>query len=188
MPAASEPRTAQKLQASRPGYFGPYGGQFVPETLIGPLRDLIQAFETARHDPAFWEELRGYLDVGYRLGLLLADLNVKPAGSGGGQASIEATLHDGSRSVRLSIAGSGPSGVPVRELRIETADAVLTVQLHEESGHMHVREDLRGVPVRRTVERLPADDAMLLAEALDDRIDSAIFLDALRSALILLGD
>jgi tryptophan synthase beta chain len=48
--------------AARAGYFGPYGGQFVPETLIGPLRDLTAAFETARRDPAFWEEMRGYLE------------------------------------------------------------------------------------------------------------------------------
>ena len=48
--------------AAREGYFGPYGGQFVPETLIGPLRDLTAAFETARRDPAFWEEMRGYLE------------------------------------------------------------------------------------------------------------------------------
>jgi tryptophan synthase beta chain len=46
---------------ARPGYFGPYGGQFVPETLIGPLRDLTGAFEAARRDPAFWAEMNGYL-------------------------------------------------------------------------------------------------------------------------------
>jgi tryptophan synthase beta chain len=45
----------------RPGYFGPYGGQFVPETLIGPLRELTAAFEAARKDPAFWAEMEGYL-------------------------------------------------------------------------------------------------------------------------------
>jgi tryptophan synthase beta chain len=43
------------------GYFGPYGGQFVPETLIGPLRDLTAAFEAASRDPRFWEEMNGYL-------------------------------------------------------------------------------------------------------------------------------
>jgi tryptophan synthase beta chain len=47
---------------NKPGYFGPYGGQFVPETLIGPLRDLTAAFEAARQDPKFWEQMRGYLE------------------------------------------------------------------------------------------------------------------------------
>ncbi len=48
-------------ETPRPGYFGPYGGQFVPETLIGPLRELTAAFEAARKDPAFWAEMEGYL-------------------------------------------------------------------------------------------------------------------------------
>ena len=46
---------------AREGYFGPYGGQFVPETLIGPLRELTAAFEAARKEPAFWAEVDGYL-------------------------------------------------------------------------------------------------------------------------------
>jgi tryptophan synthase beta chain len=45
----------------REGYFGPYGGQFVPETLMGPLRELTAAFEAAQNDPAFREELNGHL-------------------------------------------------------------------------------------------------------------------------------
>lgn len=35
------------------GKFGPYGGQFVPETLMPALEELIQAYDEARHDPAF---------------------------------------------------------------------------------------------------------------------------------------
>lgn len=35
------------------GKFGPYGGQFVPETLMPALEALIQAYDEARHDPAF---------------------------------------------------------------------------------------------------------------------------------------
>ena len=36
-----------------PGWFGPYGGRFVPETLIEPLRALEAAYDLARRDPAF---------------------------------------------------------------------------------------------------------------------------------------
>jgi tryptophan synthase beta chain len=43
------------------GYFGPYGGMFVPETLMSPLRDLADEYERARRDPAFQEELAGML-------------------------------------------------------------------------------------------------------------------------------
>jgi tryptophan synthase beta chain len=38
------------------GKFGPYGGQFVPETLMPALNELITAYEAARNDPAFMAE------------------------------------------------------------------------------------------------------------------------------------
>jgi tryptophan synthase beta chain len=37
--------------------FGPYGGQYVPETLMPALAELEQAFAAAREDPAFLAEL-----------------------------------------------------------------------------------------------------------------------------------
>jgi tryptophan synthase beta chain len=43
------------------GKFGPYGGQFVPETLMPALAELIGAYEEARQDPAFRAELEGLL-------------------------------------------------------------------------------------------------------------------------------
>ena len=39
------------------GKFGPYGGQFVPETLMPALEELIQVYEEARNDPEFTAEL-----------------------------------------------------------------------------------------------------------------------------------
>jgi tryptophan synthase beta chain len=39
------------------GHFGPYGGRFVPETLMGPLLELEDAFRAARQDPSFQAEL-----------------------------------------------------------------------------------------------------------------------------------
>ncbi|MBI4283335.1 MAG: tryptophan synthase subunit beta [Chloroflexi bacterium] len=38
------------------GYFGDYGGQFVPETLIPVLDELAAAYEQAKADTAFWAE------------------------------------------------------------------------------------------------------------------------------------
>jgi tryptophan synthase beta chain len=38
------------------GYFGDYGGQFVPETLMPVLDELTQAYEKAKDDKAFWKE------------------------------------------------------------------------------------------------------------------------------------
>ncbi|MCL4797492.1 MAG: tryptophan synthase subunit beta [Bryobacteraceae bacterium] len=39
------------------GHFGPYGGRYVPETLMAPLEDLEQAYRDARRDPDFQREL-----------------------------------------------------------------------------------------------------------------------------------
>ncbi|MEY4167921.1 MAG: Tryptophan synthase beta chain [Acidobacteriota bacterium] len=39
------------------GHFGPYGGSFVPETLMHPLAELKAAYAEARQDPAFQDEL-----------------------------------------------------------------------------------------------------------------------------------
>jgi tryptophan synthase beta chain len=47
--------------------FGPYGGQFVPETLMPALAELEQAWRAARVDPAYRAELDGLLrDFGGR--------------------------------------------------------------------------------------------------------------------------
>ena len=47
--------------------FGPYGGQFVPETLMPALAELEQAWIAARQDPAYRSELDGLLrDFGGR--------------------------------------------------------------------------------------------------------------------------
>ncbi|MFY9609959.1 MAG: tryptophan synthase subunit beta [Blastocatellia bacterium] len=46
------------------GHFGPYGGRFVPETLMHPIDELISAYEQARRDPEFQREL-DYLLANY---------------------------------------------------------------------------------------------------------------------------
>jgi len=38
------------------GYFGDYGGRFVPETLVPALDELVAAYEEAKADDAFWAE------------------------------------------------------------------------------------------------------------------------------------
>ncbi len=43
------------------GRFGPFGGQYVPETLMEAVRQLDTEYAKARNDPAFWAELDGYL-------------------------------------------------------------------------------------------------------------------------------
>jgi tryptophan synthase beta chain len=36
--------------------FGPYGGRYVPETLMAALDELARVYDAARNDPAFWQE------------------------------------------------------------------------------------------------------------------------------------
>jgi tryptophan synthase beta chain len=43
------------------GYFGPYGGRFVPETLMHPLMELEGEYFRAQHDEEFQRELSYYL-------------------------------------------------------------------------------------------------------------------------------
>ncbi len=38
------------------GYFGGYGGRFVPETLVPVLEELASAYSEAKADPGFWAE------------------------------------------------------------------------------------------------------------------------------------
>ena len=43
------------------GRFGPYGGRYVPETLVAALDELAAVYDSAQQDPAFWSELQGLL-------------------------------------------------------------------------------------------------------------------------------
>jgi tryptophan synthase beta chain len=65
MPTATAPATTTRLDRfSLPdagGHFGPYGGVFVPETLMTALEELGAAYAKAKNDPAFQAELRRYL-------------------------------------------------------------------------------------------------------------------------------
>ncbi len=51
---------SQTLPDAR-GYFGPYGGMFVPETLMSPLRELAAEYLRAKGDPDFQRELAALL-------------------------------------------------------------------------------------------------------------------------------
>ena len=48
-------------EGSVTGRFGPYGGRYVPETLVAALDDLTALYDAVRADPAFWAELDGLL-------------------------------------------------------------------------------------------------------------------------------
>src|SRR5215471_18480563 len=73
------------------GHFGIYGGRFVAETLMPLILELEQAYAHAKADPAFKQEMDGYLThyVGRPSPLYFAErmtehLRGAPAARGGG--------------------------------------------------------------------------------------------------------
>lgn len=57
----AEARTTARTVPDENGRYGEFGGKFVPETLMSALTELEQAFEEARQDPAFRQELHHLL-------------------------------------------------------------------------------------------------------------------------------
>jgi tryptophan synthase beta chain len=53
---------AHAAERSVDGRFGPYGGRYVPETLIAALDQLTALYDEARSDAAFWAEFEGLLN------------------------------------------------------------------------------------------------------------------------------
>jgi tryptophan synthase beta chain len=53
--------TQLTIPASVPGRFGPYGGRYVPETLMVPLYELERVYGQAQSDPAFQSEFQSLL-------------------------------------------------------------------------------------------------------------------------------
>ncbi len=45
------------------GYYGPYGGAFIPEVLVATFDQLTRAFEEAKNDPAFWTAYEGIMST-----------------------------------------------------------------------------------------------------------------------------
>lgn len=52
---------AMQIRSHAPGHFGRFGGIFVPETIMGPLAEVATAYESAREDASFQQELNHLL-------------------------------------------------------------------------------------------------------------------------------
>src|SRR5690606_38923430 len=59
-PATTRPLPDYPLPDAR-GRFGPYGGRYVPETLVPALQELTTAYLEARSDPGFVNDFRSAL-------------------------------------------------------------------------------------------------------------------------------
>jgi len=96
----AEPRTH-----SKPGKFGKYGGQYVPETLMEPLRALEEAYNRFSRDPSFKKELTGWLDdfAGRPTPLYLADNLTRHVGGAKIYLKREDLLHGGAHKINNTL-------------------------------------------------------------------------------------
>jgi tryptophan synthase beta chain len=87
------------------GHFGPYGGVFVPETLMTALEDLTAAYLEARADPAFQSELARHLAefAGRPTGLYFARGLTEHCGGAKIYLKREDTLHTGAHKINNAL-------------------------------------------------------------------------------------
>ncbi|KPK59452.1 MAG: tryptophan synthase subunit beta [Planctomycetes bacterium SM23_32] len=87
------------------GYFGPFGGKYVPETLMPALQQLEQAYEEARQDESFRQELDYYLReyVGRPNPLYLAERFSRELGGGKVYLKREDLNHTGAHKINNTL-------------------------------------------------------------------------------------
>src|ERR1044071_333551 len=87
------------------GHFGPYGGQFVPETLMHPLEELIAAYDDARRDAGFQSELEHLLKtyVGRPTALMFAGRLTQHLGGARIYFKREDLCHTGAHKINNAI-------------------------------------------------------------------------------------
>ena len=87
------------------GHFGPYGGMFVPETLMAPLYELTQEYEKAKADPAFRSELKFLLEeyAGRPTPLYFAERMTERLGGAKVYLKREDLLHTGAHKINNAL-------------------------------------------------------------------------------------
>jgi tryptophan synthase beta chain len=87
------------------GHFGPYGGRFVPETLMHPLQELEAEYFRAQHDPEFQRELSYYLRefCGRPTPLYYAERLTRALGGAKVYLKREDLLHTGAHKINNAI-------------------------------------------------------------------------------------
>src|SRR5438874_5768247 len=87
------------------GRFGPYGGRFVPETLMHALRQLTEQYEAARHDADFQRQFHDHLHryVGRPSRLYFAERLTKEAGGARIYLKREDLNHTGAHKINNCI-------------------------------------------------------------------------------------
>jgi tryptophan synthase beta chain len=92
-------------QPDKHGHFGPYGGMFVPETLMEPLNELTRVYHAVRRDPEFKKELQYYLReyVGRPTPLYFAERMTEQLGTAKIYLKREDLCHTGAHKINNSM-------------------------------------------------------------------------------------
>jgi tryptophan synthase beta chain len=92
-------------QPDAQGHFGPFGGRYVPETLMHPLKELEDEYFRAQTDPAFQDELSYYLKefVGRPTPLYFAERLTRELGGAKVYLKREDLLHTGAHKINNSM-------------------------------------------------------------------------------------
>ena len=87
------------------GHFGPYGGRYVPETLVPPLQELEEEYLRAKDDPEFQRELSYYLRefCGRPTPLYFAERLTKDLGGAKIYLKREDLLHTGAHKINNAV-------------------------------------------------------------------------------------
>ncbi len=87
------------------GHFGPYGGRFVPETLVHPLQELEDEYRRAQKDPKFKREFEYYLRefCGRPTPLYFAERLTRELGGAKIYLKREDLLHTGAHKINNAI-------------------------------------------------------------------------------------
>ena len=87
------------------GHFGPYGGRYVPETLMHPLQELEAEYFRSQHDPEFQRELKYYLRefCGRPTPLYFAERLTRELGGAKIYLKREDLLHTGAHKINNAI-------------------------------------------------------------------------------------
>jgi len=87
------------------GHFGPYGGRYVPETLMHPLQELEAEYFRCQHDPEFQRELKYYLEefCGRPTPLYFAERLTRELGGAKIYLKREDLLHTGAHKINNAI-------------------------------------------------------------------------------------
>src|SRR4051812_17005148 len=87
------------------GHFGPFGGRFVPETLIPALDELADRYEAAKTDPEFQREFAYHLKefVGRETPLTFAENMTRELGGAKIYLKREDLCHTGAHKINNTI-------------------------------------------------------------------------------------